>query len=217
MCGRFNLMASEPTIRQHFNVSGLPPYQPRYNIAPGQDILTIRQDEDGGIEAVNRLWGLIPSWSKDRKMARTLINARAETVADKPSFRSAYQKRRCLIASTGWYEWQATETGKQPYHIHQPDNGLFAFAGLWERWHNGEDTVTSCAILTTAANDHMASIHTRMPVIIPPNGYAAWLDSPSHKPDILAFDAEECYRNLLLTPISQRVNNPAHDDDSCLL
>jgi putative SOS response-associated peptidase YedK len=216
MCGRFNLIASEAMIRQHFKAVVLPPYQPRYNIAPGQDILTLTQGEDGSIEAVKRLWGLIPSWAKDRKMAHSLINARAETVADKPSFRSAYQKRRCLIPATGWYEWQATETGKQPYHIHFPDNRLFAFAGLWERWQNGEDTVYSCAIITTAANDHLAFIHTRMPVIIPPGGYAVWLDKHLHKPDVLAFDAESSYGDMQLTPISHRVNNPANDDEACL-
>lgn len=137
---------------EHFGLQRLPDYQPDYNIPPGQKILVVVRLEDGSNKAVNLHWGLIPSWSKDPKISSRLINAREETLTEKPSFRNAYQHRRCLIPATSFFEWQRTETGKKPYNIHQPDNTLFAYAGLWEHWKYQQETVYSCAIITTAAN-----------------------------------------------------------------
>jgi putative SOS response-associated peptidase YedK len=216
MCGRYVLIATEQQIIDHFSLRRLANYQPDYNIPPGQKILNVVQLEDGGNKAVYLHWGLIPSWSKDRGIGNRLINARAETLAEKPSFRAAYRKRRCLIPATGFYEWHRTESGKQPYHIHYPDNRLFAFAGLWEHWENETETVYSCTIVTTSANAEIASIHDRMPVIIRPEQYLDWLDKKSEAVNVLSFDQSAAYRDMRLTPVSNRVNNPAHNDADCL-
>jgi len=191
---------------EHFSIQRLPDYQPDYNIPPGQKILNVVRLEDGSNKAVNLHWGLIPSWSKDRKISNHLINARAETLTEKPSFRNAYQHRRCLIPATGFFEWQITQTGKRPYHIHQPDNVLFAFAGLWEHWKHQQETVYSCTIITTAANDKIAPIHDRMPVIITPDFYNCWLDKKNTAFEMVDFLAADAYRTMLLTRISTLVD-----------
>ena len=197
MCGRFNLIASGEAIVEHFNLRRLPKFLPDYNIPPGQKILTVVALDDGSYKGVNLHWGLIPSWSKDRKNSSRLINARAETLAEKPAFRVAYRNRRCLIPATGFFEWQQTGAGKQPYHIHYPDNRLFAFAGLWEYWEDDNETVYSCAVIT-------------------PEYYPAWLDKSTSAPDIFGFEQEAAYANMTLTPISSRINNPRHNDEACL-
>jgi len=216
MCGRYNLIATGQQLMEHFRLLSLPVHNPDYNIPPGQKILAIVQLEDGSNRAVNLHWGLIPSWSKDRAISSHLINARAETLTEKPSFKKAYRHRRCLIPATGFYEWQATETGKQPYHIHKPDNAVFAFGGLWEHWEHDRETVYSCTIITTAANDKIAPIHDRMPIIIAPDAYNRWLDKNTAAVEIADFLAADAYRNMQITGISTRVNNPLHNDESCL-
>ncbi len=216
MCGRFNLIATKPQIMEHFGLQRLPDYQPDYNIPPGQKIIAIVRLDDGSNKAVNLHWGLIPSWSKDRKISSHLINARAETLTEKPSFRYACQHRRCLIPATGFFEWQTTEAGKQPYHIHQPELALFAFAGLWEHWEHQQETVYSCTIITTEANDKIAPINDRMPVIITPDFYARWLDKQNTVVEMADFLATDAYSTMQLTPISSRVNNPMHNDEACL-
>jgi len=216
MCGRYNLIATGQQIMDHFRLLSLPVHNPDYNIPPGQKILAIVQLEDGSNRAVNLHWGLIPSWSKDRTVSSHLINARAETLTEKPSFKKAYQHRRCLIPATGFFEWQSIDAGKQPYHIHKPDNALFAFGGLWEHWEQDQETVYSCTIITTVANDKIAPIHNRMPIIIAPDDYNRWLDKKTAIVDIAAFLATDAYRNMQVIPISTRVNNPLHNDESCL-
>jgi putative SOS response-associated peptidase YedK len=216
MCGRFNLIATKPQIMEYFGLQRLPDYQPDYNIPPGQKIIAIVRLDDGSNKAVNLHWGLIPSWSKDRKISSHLINARAETLTEKPSFRNAYQHRRCLIPATGFFEWQTIEAGKQPYHIHQPEFALFAFAGLWEHWEHQQETVYSCTIITTEANDKIAPIHNRMPVIITPDFYLRWLDKQNTAIEMADFLAADAYSTMQLTPISSRVNNPMHNDEACL-
>ncbi len=216
MCGRFNLIATNTQIMEHFCLQRLADYQPDYNIAPGQKIITVVRLEDGSNKAVNLHWGLIPSWSKDRKISSHLINARAETLTEKPSFRKAYQQRRCLIPATGFFEWQSTETCKHPYHIHQPASALFAFAGLWEHWEHQQETIYSCTIITTAANARIAPIHDRMPVIITPDFYDCWLDKTNTAVEMADFLAADGYSAMQLTPISTRVNNPLHNDAECL-
>jgi putative SOS response-associated peptidase YedK len=216
MCGRYNLIVTGQQIMDHFRLLSLPAHNPDYNIPPGQKILAIVQLEDGSNKAVNLHWGLIPSWSKDRAISHHLINARAETLTEKPSFKKAYQQRRCLIPATGFYEWQATAAGKQPYHIHKPDNSLFAFGGIWEHWKNDQETVYSCAIITTVANDKMAPIHDRMPVIIAPEDYNHWLNKKTAIVEIADFLAADAYACMQTNPISTRINNPLHNDESCL-
>lgn len=216
MCGRYNLIATGQQIMDRFSLPSLPAHKPDYNIPPGQKILAIVQLEGGCNSAVNLYWGLIPSWTKNRKNSSHLINARAETLTEKPSFKNAYRKRRCLIPATGFFEWQLTETGKQPYHIHQPDQALFAFAGVWEHWEHDQETVYSCAIITTAANAKIAPVHERMPVIIAPNDYDLWLDKKTSVVNMADFLAADAYQSMLITPISTRVNNPLHNDEDCL-
>ncbi|WP_256360264.1 SOS response-associated peptidase [Methylomonas koyamae] len=176
MCGRFQLTASPEDIAEHFQLTRLPKYQPSYNITPARKILCIVELEDKSLKAVNLFWGLVPSWSKDTKNSHHLINARAETVHEKPSFRTAFHKRRCLIVAQGFYEWQKLESGKQAFHIHRQDNQLFAFAGVWEHWQQEQQTLYSCSVITTEATELMQPIHDRMPVILPPDHYSNWLD-----------------------------------------
>jgi putative SOS response-associated peptidase YedK len=165
-------------------------------------------------------WGLIPSWAKDRKMGSKLINARAETVAEKPAFRSAFRKRRCLVVADGFYEWQQQENKKQkqPFYFRLSDGEPFAFAGLWEHWQDttGEE-IESCTLLTTEANDLMHPIHNRMPVILEPKNYDLWLDSEATKPELLQpllhpYPPEE----MTAYPVSTAVNKPANDNAECI-
>ncbi len=178
MCGRFNLRATPAEIQEFFDLLRLPDWSwtPRYNIAPSQSHPIIRQG-DGSRDCAIARWGLIPSWAKDLKIGYSMINARAETVAEKPSFRTAFKRRRCLIPASGFYEWKKLDAKtKQPYHIHRKDDGLIAFAGLWERWDKGSEPVESFTIITTTANALMSSLHDRMPVILPRDLHAVWLD-----------------------------------------
>ena len=179
MCRRLNLTASPASIVEHFQLHRQPNFQSSYNIAPAQKILNIVELEDKSRMAVNLFWGLVPSWSKDSKNSSHLINARAETVREKPSFRSAFRHRRSLIPALGFFEWEKLESGKKAFHIHRHDHHLFAFAGLWERWQHEQKTLYSYTIITTAASEIMAPIHERMPVIITPENYRQWLDNSS--------------------------------------
>jgi putative SOS response-associated peptidase YedK len=167
MCGRFALFASGEEVAQRFQLSETPLFDPRYNIAPTQTVPAVRAGDGGRYLSLLR-WGLIPSWSSDPKIAYKLTNARSETAASKPSFRSAFKQRRCLIPASAFYEWQKVSAKiKQPYCIRPRDGGLFAFAGLWERWNDpAGETVESCTILTTEANELMRPLHDRMPVIL---------------------------------------------------
>jgi len=170
MCGRYSLHSNPEVVALLFGLSEVPAYQPRYNIAPSALVLIVRE---GGAAMVR--WGLVPHWAKDVKgnpaMGAGLNNARAETVARKPSFRDAYRQRRCLIPANGFYEWKLENGVKQPYYVHPSGGALFAFAGLWEQWHD----LQTCAIITTDANGKMAAVHDRMPVIVSPAEYSAWL------------------------------------------
>ena len=174
MCGRYQLTEIPATIAEHFQLQRLPRFQSSYNIAPARKILTIVELDDRSRKAVNLFWGLVPSWSKNAKNSSHLINARIETVRDKPSFRSAFKHRRCLIPANGFYEWQKLEVGKQAFHIHRQDNQVFAFAGLWEQWQHETETLYSCTIITTAANQLMLPIHDRMPVILARDSWETW-------------------------------------------
>ena len=176
MCGRYTLIADLGDLVQRFEFDGSDfSYDPGYNIAPTESVLTVRNV--GGREAAIMRWGLIPFWAKDPKIGARMINARAETVAEKPAFRNALKKRRCLVLADGYYEWQKTPVGKRPYRIVLRSGEPFAMAGLWEKWkdHQG-NVVPSCTIITTEANDFLAPIHNRMPVILPRDAEGVWLD-----------------------------------------
>ena len=176
MCGRYTLIADLGDLAQRFEFDGSDfSYEPGYNIAPTESVLTVRNVE--GREAAFMRWGLVPFWAKDPKIGSRMINARAETVAEKPAFRNALKKRRCLVLADGYYEWQKTPVGKRPYRIIMKSGEPFAMAGLWETWkdHQGK-VLPSCTIITTAANDFLAPIHDRMPVILPREMEELWLD-----------------------------------------
>ena len=219
MCGRFTLFEADKVLSKEFGVSGVPPLSPRYNIAPSQPVAAVRAASAGaGRELVLLRWGLIPSWSKDPSIGNRLINARAETVREKPSFRGAFRRHRCLIPANGFYEWQRQEHGKQPYFVRMRDERLFSFAGLWDRWESPDKgVIETCTILTTAANAVLAPLHDRMPVILPPGEYDRWLDPALKDLDSLApllvpFPPEE----MLAFPVSLRVNTPSVDDEKCI-
>ena len=219
MCGRFTLFEADKILSKEFGVSGFSPLSPRYNIAPSQPIAAVRATPTGkGREIAFLRWGLIPSWSKDPGIGNRLINARAETAAEKPSFRNAFKRHRCLIPANGFYEWQRQERGKQPYFIRMHDDKIFAFAGLWDRWESpDEDVIETCTILTTTANTVLAPIHDRMPVILPQADYAQWLDPAlkdvdSLSPLLVPFPPEY----MLAIPVSSRVNAPSNDDEKCI-
>jgi putative SOS response-associated peptidase YedK len=217
MCGRFALFASGEKLAARYPFVNEPQLALRYNIAPSQSVAAVRSTA-AGKELVRLRWGLIPSWAKDAKIGYTLINARAETAASKPSFRSAFKQRRCLIPASGFFEWQKQGAGrKKPFFIRPRDGGLFSFAGLWERWHDPEgEELETCTILTTTANELMRLIHERMPVILDPCSEGQWLD-PRTSPDALhsllvPYSAEW----METRPISLRVNNPKNDDPICI-
>jgi putative SOS response-associated peptidase YedK len=214
MCGRYTLRTPIDVLAEGFEIQEYPSsITPNYNVAPTQEVAAVvEEDEMRKLEMFH--WGLIPSWAKDPSIGNKMVNARAETVSEKPSFRSAFKKRRCLILADGFYEWQKTDDGKQPYHIKMQDDSPFAFAGLWEIWKD-EEEIRSCTIITTAANDLMDEIHHRMPVILPPDDYDMWLD-----PD---FDEKEPLTSLLKPYssdkmeayiVSRRVNKPSNNEPS---
>lgn len=216
MCGRYNLTASSEAIVEHFELQRPPRFKVSYNITPAQKILNIVQLDDHSLKAVNLFWGLVPSWSKDDKNSHHLINARAETIREMPSFRAAFHKRRCLVVATGFYEWKKLETGKQAFHIHRHNNDLFAFAGIWEHWDHDQQTLYSCSIITTQAGDLMKPIHNRMPVIIHQSDYQRWLDKSADEHEVFGLLGNQAYSDMTVTPVSDWVNNPRHDDESCL-
>lgn len=219
MCGRYTLSVTDDILEQHFALTAPPPRTPRYNIAPSQMVLAIRLNPTSAQREWALLrWGLIPSWTHDRTPRLSTINAKAETVAVKPAFRSAFKHRRCLIPADGFYEWRPTGQQKQPMYIHLRARRPFAFAGLWERWDPPEDTpIESCTILTTESNALIHAIHNRMPVILPPERYAGWLDPTSPPTDLLQglltpYPAEE----MDAYPVSTLVNSPHTDTPRCL-
>ncbi len=217
MCGRFSQFHSWEEVHAFLNIFGPPRNLPaRYNIAPTQDAAVVRRGPEG--RALDFLrWGLVPSWAKDSSMAARMINARAETVAEKPSFRTAFKQRRCLVPTDGFYEWRGPKGAKQPYRILRPDQGLFAFAGLWERWDKGgAEPIESFTIITTEANAKLAPVHARMPVILDPADFERWLS-----PDLAANDALALLRPspdaaVEFHAVSKHVNNARNDDPECI-
>lgn len=222
MCGRFALISSTEQIAELFGldataVAHIPPAVPRYNIAPTQPVAAVRLDENGRRQFTFFHWGLIPSWAKDHTIGSRLINARAETITEKPSFRNAFKRRRCLIPADGFYEWQTSNGRKQPTYIHPTHPHPFAFAGLWESWQDAAGSqLQSCTILTTTPNELMAPIHNRMPVIIEPADFDLWLD-PGPQPD-QALHLLRPYpaSHMAAYPVSSRVNSPANDTPECI-
>ncbi len=221
MCGRFTLRAPASVVAEQFALFDVAPFPARFNIAPSQPVAVVRlpsQRPEPQRELQWLRWGLIPSWAKDPAIGNRMINARAETVAEKPAYRAALRHRRCLMAADGFYEWQLAGRQKQPYFIHMHDDRPFAFAGLWEIWEGPDHTpVESCTLLTTEPNRLLRPIHNRMPVILAPEDYPQWLDPAIQKPEQLApllrsYPSEP----MAAHPVSTVVNDPTNDGPQCV-
>jgi len=213
MCGRYALHSLPEVLALQFGLRERPTFEVRYNIAPTSNVLVIEADRDGHPVATTMRWGLIPSWAKDASIGNKLANARAETVAEKPAFRSAFRRRRCLIPASGFYEWKPVVGRKQPYYIRPADDGLFALAGLYEAWSSPEGLLHTCTVLTTDANALMQAIHNRMPVIVAPADYRRWLDPGNTTAAglselLVPFPPE----HMLVYPVNSRVNNARNED-----
>ncbi len=219
MCGRFTLRASLAEVAEFFELTRLPEWEwaPRYNIAPSQSIVALRLGGEHRRELARLRWGLVPHWARDESIGPRMINARAETAAEKPAFRAAMARRRCLIPADGFYEWRRVQGRRQPYLIEREDGGLFAMAGLWERWrpHDDAATVESVAILTVPANGPITAVHHRMPAVLERSQFARWLGER----------AEEGSASELLGPytaplrireVSTYVNQATHEGPACI-
>jgi putative SOS response-associated peptidase YedK len=218
MCGRFTLRSEPRAVAGLFDLLDVPDLQPRYNIGPTQDVpvVRLRQDRPGRELAALR-WGLIPSWADNPSIGNRLINARGETLAEKPTFRSAFKRRRCLVAADGFYEWKAVGKKKQPYHFSMTDGRPFGFAGLWESWQRDGDEIESVTIVTTAANELLADYHERMPVIVHPDDFDLWLDPrvtdrDRLEPLLRPYPGDE----MVARAVSTLVNSPKTDSPECL-
>lgn len=215
MCGRFTLTAPAEQIRDLFDIKELPDLEPRYNIAPTQDILVVRGD-DNSREAAMMRWGLVPFWADDLSFGNRCINARSETVAEKNSFRRAYQKRRCLIPTDGFFEWKKIDAEKQPFYIYLKDHELTAFAGLWEAWSDDEKEVESCTILTTTPNDLVSELHDRMPVFLPRDAWDLWLAEYAEDEDLRPLFEPLPSERFEAHPVSRDVNKAGNEDPSLI-
>lgn len=220
MCGRFTLRASKKTLAEWFRApEPAAELLPRFNIAPSQPVAVVRpipgQKER---ELVSLRWGLIPPWAENAAIGNRFINARAESAADKPAFRSAFRQRRCLVLADGFFEWKKVEGKKQPYFIRMTNEAPFAFAGLWDQWNDPEkNTIESCTIITTDANELVRPLHDRMPVILDPKGYDRWLDPQVEDPQSLKtllqpFPTAE----MTAYPVNPLVNSARVDDPKCI-
>ena len=213
MCGRFALFASPELVAEYFALAEPPSLAPHYNLTPGQDIAAVRVDRDGVLRLSALRWGLVPFWAKDAAIGRRLINARLDGLADKPAFREALTRRRCLIPASGFYEWGVDAAGKkQPFFVRPRGEPLLAIAGLWERWRapSGEPLET-CVIVTTEANATLAPIHDRMPVVLTRAAQDVWLDARSDVATITELAARG--PELETWPVGTAVNDPRNDDE----
>ncbi|MDP6183089.1 MAG: SOS response-associated peptidase [Gammaproteobacteria bacterium] len=216
MCGRYSLAIDGETLVEEFGVTGLAAWAPRYNIAPSQVVPAI-VEKDGSREAANLHWGLVPGWAKDKKISSRLINARAETVATKPAFGTAFCKRRCLLPADGYYEWAKQRNGKQPYYIFAASRRPFAFAGLWEQWSDANGyPYLSCSIITCEANGELERIHHRMPVVVAREHYATWLDDGSRPQRLVGLLKPTADVTFSAVAVSTFVNSPAHEGPDCI-
>ena len=219
MCGRYNLITDAEALLDFFEIErtllDASEVKSRYNISPSQDVPIVR-DIGNGRELALARWGLVPHWSKEEKPKYSTINARAETVAEKPTYREAFKRMRCLIPATGFYEWRLDDGQKTPHHIRLAEGGLFAFAGLWDHWDREGEGFDSCSIIVTSANHTMRPIHDRMPVILNSSQYNTWLNTRHY--DRAQLDALMApYAGALEAyPVSRHVNNPRHDDPQCV-
>ena len=226
MCGRYTLATPDPAdIRARFPVGEQIEIRRRYNVAPGDDVLAVTTDREGAPRGELLRWGLVPTWAKGPDTGLKMINARLETADERPAFKRAFERYRCLIVADGFYEWRADpatsaegrRAPKQPFHITRADGGLFAFAGLWSIWY-GEDEqkIRSCAILTVPANETIAPLHDRMPVILEPDHEAAWLDASTPRDRLKELAAGLSPSDVALRAVGLAVNDARYDGPDCL-
>jgi putative SOS response-associated peptidase YedK len=218
MCGRYTLSTPGEQLAQVFGLEESVELAPRFNIAPTQIAAIVRCGPEGGSTVLELFrWGLVPSWAKDPSIGNRMINARAETVEKRPAFKQAFGHRRCLIPADGFYEWRQVGRVKQPYYFSRPDGQPFALAGLWERWTGEEPPLRSFTLITTEANDTVAPIHHRMPVILDHQDWAEWLAAePADTATLKALLRPESPERLVRWPVSRRVNSPANDSVLCV-
>jgi len=221
MCGRFVQYSPLQIVQQIFNIGTVSSEViPNYNVAPTQKILTIiKHDNKNTLEKLH--WGLVPFWAKDISIGSRMINARAETVSQKPSFRNAFRKRRCLIPADGFYEWKGEKGNKQPYYVSNPSGEPFAFAGLWESWtdkeSDEESVYKSCTIITTAASESIREIHHRMPVILDPKFHEKWLNTDIQVPkELQVIINDGIIHDMKYYPVSKLVNSVKNNDPNCI-
>jgi len=218
MCGRFTLHTPEARIRDVFHLGHTEPQGlvPRFNIAPSQDVHIIRNTGTGP-EMVLARWGLVPGWSRESTTRYSTINARIETVAEKPAFRIPFKRQRCLIPADGFYEWQVVNGNKIPHYIRRPDGDVFAFAGLWDHWTGNGESLLSCSIIVMPANEVMRPLHERMPVILAPACHDPWLDTGiTEKQTLMKYLNSASLYRLTCYPVDKWVNTPRHDDERCI-
>jgi putative SOS response-associated peptidase YedK len=227
MCGRYTLATPDPAdIRARFPVGESIEVRQRYNVAPGDDVLAVTTDREGAPRGELLRWGLVPTWAKGPDTGLKMINARLETADESPAFKRAFARYRCLIVADGFYEWRADPAGssqgrrtpKQPFHITRADGGLFAFAGLWSIWYGpDEEKIRSCAILTVPANETIAALHDRMPVILEPEHESAWLDASTPRGELKELAAGLPPSDVALRPVGTAVNDARYDGPDCLI
>lgn len=219
MCGRYNIIPKAQEWLDAFEIiqgqEVIENLKPSYNVAPSQNVPAVRIEEGQRTACLLR-WGLIPFWAKDKKIGYKMINARAETVAEKPAYRSAFKRHRCLIPASGFYEWRQTN-GKQPYNIHMKNGRPFAFAGLWEHWEHEDEKIESCTIIVTDGNELMQPIHNRMPVILNQQDFDLWLDPEmSDKDKLMPLLVPYQGNDLEAYPVSKAVNTPKNNQPELL-
>ena len=217
MCGRYTLSQPGDLLKD----LGVPEDEqveilPNYNVAPTQEVPIVRADAKGGRHLAIVRWGLIPFWAKDEKIGNQMINARCETVAEKPAYKNAFKKRRCVLLADGFFEWQKQGSGKQPFHFFLEGHQPFVFAGLWERWSKGPEPIESCTIITTGANDTVKDVHDRMPVILGPEARELWLDESVEDAELLGSILRPYPGKMDRTPVSRAVNSPRNNGPEIL-
>ncbi len=221
MCGRFTLRAPASVIAEQFALFEVPPFAPRFNVAPSQPVPVVRlapqREAQPRRELVALGWGLVPGWAKDPAIGGRLINARAETVAEKPAFRAAFHSRRCLVVADGFYEWQRAGRERRPYFFRLHDDRPFAFAGLWEHWQGTDHgELETCTILTTEPSACVRPVHDRMPVILRPDDYQPWLDPTARAEQLTSLLRPYPVEEMEAVAVGPHVNNPAHEGPRCI-
>jgi len=217
MCGRFAIGLPPKSLAEHFKLDAFPDFSQRFNIAPTQDVATVSRGNDNADKAVIRKWGLIPGWAKESKIGAKMINARAESITEKPSFKNPFKSKRCLVPASAFYEWQGKGKNRRPWLISLKNCNIITFAGIFDRWINEDDvTIESFSIITTAANELVKPIHDRMPVILNPERYDAWLDHSTDMATISSFLSPYPADDMERYEVSPLVNNVRNDSPACI-